>query len=86
MHYRSQRRLKFANDVVCFPFIIINVIHHKLELLQFLEVVINSNSSLEVGVQIVLNVFSFSDFRPLAIDFFEYQALGIGFGKGVEIP
>ena len=59
--------------------------HHEFKILHLFEEVCQCECSLEVGIQIVLDLFRLSDFDPLVVLLFIKDALGVRLAKRVQV-
>ena len=82
-HELAHRHLNFTDRVIVSPTITIN--HHKLEVLNLLEVVGYLEGSLKVWVQLILDLLSIANFHPTVVPLFVQDALWVRLAERVQI-
>ena len=64
---------------------VVDVYHDEFEILHLLEIVGQREASVEVGVQIIIDDFSFGNFNPRLAFLFVQTALGVGLTERVQV-
>jgi len=82
-HEFAHSDLDLANCVTVVAAIAVD--HNEFEILHLFEEVCQCECSLEVRIQIVLDLFSLSDFDPLIVLLFVKDALGVRLAKRVQV-
>jgi len=82
-HEFAHGDLNFANRFTVVAAVAVD--HHEFKILHLFKKVGQRECSLEVGIQIVLDLFSLSDFDPLIVLLFVKDALGVRLAKRVQV-